>query len=59
LQPQIVNNKETLYIRFEVFTAVTMKNGVLWDVTSCDLVRTDVSEEIDISSQLASFASYD
>jgi hypothetical protein len=22
-------------LRFEVFTAVTMKNGVLWDVTPC------------------------
>jgi hypothetical protein len=23
-------------VRFEVFTAVTMKNGVSWDVTPCD-----------------------
>jgi hypothetical protein len=23
------------YVRFEVFTAVTMKNCVLWDITSC------------------------
>jgi hypothetical protein len=23
------------YIRFEVFMAVTMKNGVFWDVTLC------------------------
>jgi recombination DNA repair RAD52 pathway protein len=22
-------------VRFEVYTAVTMKNGVFWDVTSC------------------------
>jgi hypothetical protein len=22
-------------VRFEVFTAVTMKNGVFWDVTQC------------------------
>jgi hypothetical protein len=22
-------------VRFEVFTAVTMKNSVFWDVTSC------------------------
>jgi hypothetical protein len=22
-------------VRFEVFTAVTMKNGVFWDVTPC------------------------
>jgi hypothetical protein len=26
----------TIYVRFEVFTAVTMKNGVFWDVTPCD-----------------------
>jgi hypothetical protein len=23
------------YVRFEVFTAVTMKNDVFWEVTSC------------------------
>jgi hypothetical protein len=23
------------FVRFEVFTAVTMKNGVFWDVTLC------------------------
>jgi hypothetical protein len=23
------------YVTFEVFTAVTMKNGVFWDVTPC------------------------
>jgi hypothetical protein len=23
------------YVRFEVFTAVTMKNGVFWDVMLC------------------------
>jgi hypothetical protein len=23
------------YVRFEVFMAVTMKNGVFWDVTPC------------------------
>jgi hypothetical protein len=23
------------YVRFEVFTAVTMKNGVFWDVALC------------------------
>jgi hypothetical protein len=28
-----VNGK--IFVRFEVFTAVTMKNGVFWDVTSC------------------------
>jgi hypothetical protein len=24
------------YVRFEVFTAVTMKNAVFWDITPCD-----------------------
>jgi hypothetical protein len=23
------------FVRFEVFTVVTMKNGVFWDVTPC------------------------
>jgi hypothetical protein len=32
-------------VRFEVFTAVTVKNGVFWDVTPVALLRTDVSEE--------------
>jgi hypothetical protein len=27
---------QTHCVRFEVFTAVTMKNGVFWDVTPCD-----------------------
>jgi hypothetical protein len=27
-----------IHIRFEVFTAVTMKNGVFWDVTLCGCV---------------------
>jgi hypothetical protein len=30
------------YLRFEVFTAVTMKNTVFWDVTPCGFVRIDV-----------------
>jgi hypothetical protein len=25
----------SVYVRFEVFTAVTMKNGVFWNVTPC------------------------
>jgi hypothetical protein len=33
------------YVRFEVFTAVTVKNVVFWDVRRVVLVRTDVSEE--------------
>jgi hypothetical protein len=32
-------------MRFEVFTAVTMKNGVFWDLRRVGFVRTDVSEE--------------
>jgi hypothetical protein len=29
--------------------AMTMKNGVFWDVTRVALVRTDVSEELSAS----------
>jgi hypothetical protein len=36
---------EENYVRFEVFTAVTMKNGVFCGVRHVALVRTDVSEE--------------
>jgi hypothetical protein len=32
-----------LLVRFEVFKAVTMNNGVFWDVRRVALVRTDVS----------------
>jgi hypothetical protein len=30
-----VNVQKIKHARFEVFTAVTMKNGVFWDVTPC------------------------
>jgi hypothetical protein len=33
-------------VRFEVFTAVTRKNGIFWDVSRVALVRTDLSEEL-------------
>jgi hypothetical protein len=35
--PLLVNQKEKIntFVRFEVFTVVTMKNGVFWDVTPC------------------------
>jgi hypothetical protein len=33
------------YVRFEVFTAVTMKNGVFLDVSPCGSCKNDVSEE--------------
>jgi hypothetical protein len=39
---KIKKNLNTIHVRFEVFTAVNMKNGVFWDVVA--LVRTDVSE---------------
>jgi hypothetical protein len=34
-----------VYVRFEVFTALTVKNAVFWDVAPCNLVWSDVSEE--------------
>jgi hypothetical protein len=34
-----------LYIKFDVFTAVTVKNDVLWMLRRVALVRTDVWEE--------------
>jgi hypothetical protein len=34
------------YVRIEVFTTLTMKNSVFWDVTPVDLVRTDLSEQL-------------
>jgi hypothetical protein len=37
------------FVGFEVSTAVTMKNGVFWDVSRVALVKTDVSEEISAS----------
>jgi hypothetical protein len=40
-----VTGRQFCYIRFEVFTAVTMKNVFFWYVAPCGLVRTGVSEE--------------
>jgi hypothetical protein len=31
----ILKKLRKAYVRFEVFTAVTMKNGVFWDDTPC------------------------
>jgi cytidine deaminase len=43
------------YIRFEVFTAMTMKNGVFWDVTPCGTCKNQllvtVMKEALISSE--------
>jgi hypothetical protein len=36
---------EENYVRFEVFTAVAMKNVVFRDVTQSGLISTDDSEE--------------
>jgi hypothetical protein len=33
----------------EVFKAVTMKKGVIWDVTPCGSVRTEISDELSAS----------
>jgi hypothetical protein len=30
--PKMEKIKDLFYVRFEVFTAVTMKNGVFWDI---------------------------
>jgi hypothetical protein len=42
-----LNNKSD--VRFEVFTAVTMKNSVFWDVTPWGHLRVDVLEEPNVS----------
>jgi hypothetical protein len=34
------------YVRFEVFTAVTMKNSVFWDVTPCGSCKNVSKERI-------------
>jgi hypothetical protein len=34
-QKEKVHSNKKKYVRFEVFTAVNMKNGVFWDVRLC------------------------
>jgi hypothetical protein len=49
------------HVRFEVFTAVTMKNCVIWDVTpcgSCKNRRFGGTYRLLLSSQRVSVASY-
>jgi hypothetical protein len=41
--------KKKFNVRFEVVTAVTMKNGFFWDVTPCGSCKTDASEELSAS----------
>jgi hypothetical protein len=36
-------------VRFEVFTAVTMKNGASWDVTPCGSCKNRLSDELSAS----------
>jgi hypothetical protein len=43
-------NRTSLYnVRFEISTAMTMKNGVFWDVTPCGSCKDRVSEELSAS----------
>jgi hypothetical protein len=42
------------YVRFEVFTPVTMKSGVLWDVTPCGSSSQRVSANVVPSSPIMS-----
>jgi hypothetical protein len=42
-------SKQGITVRFEVFTAVTMKNGSSWMLCHVALVRTDVPEELSAS----------
>jgi hypothetical protein len=32
---QYIRGRKDSHVRFEVFTAVTVKNGAFWDVTPC------------------------
>jgi hypothetical protein len=41
-------NEELLGRRFEGFTAVTMKNGVFWDVTPCGSCKNRHSSETSV-----------
>jgi hypothetical protein len=40
LFPTTEKTSNMSFVRFEIFTAVTMKIGVFWDVTPCAPVRT-------------------
>jgi hypothetical protein len=35
----VFNSFRDKCVRFEVFTAVTMENGIFWDVTPCDFSK--------------------
>jgi hypothetical protein len=36
---KVVSGKLTLFVRFEVFTALTMKNSVFWDMAPCGFYK--------------------
>jgi hypothetical protein len=40
LQVLLPTQGNVMVVRFEVFSAVTMKNGVFWDVTPCGSVTS-------------------
>jgi hypothetical protein len=40
----LMNRK--IYVRFEVFTAVTMKNGVFWNVTPCGSFKNHAAQHL-------------
>jgi hypothetical protein len=50
-----VNTDIHPFVGFEVFTTVTVKNAVYWDLASCESYKNDVSEKRDASSVLAKF----
>jgi hypothetical protein len=46
-----VLGRKLVYVRFEVFTAVAVKNGIFWDVTPCGFCK----EPYDVTSQKTPF----
>jgi hypothetical protein len=46
------------YVRFEVFTAVIMKNGVFWDVTPCGSCKSRLSPDEGGAKFLRNVGSY-
>jgi hypothetical protein len=42
---EVKEGRNLTFIRFEALTAVIMKNSVLWDITSCILLKVNRSFE--------------
>jgi hypothetical protein len=55
MRDEIQNDLKYSCVRLEVFTVVTMKNGVFWDVTPCGSCK---KYKVSIFAQRASVASY-